>query len=56
MSGGIRPGILRASGISEGGKTSCALSFARNFQDTVENGMVVYIKSEGRLSQEMVCL
>ena len=54
MSGGIRPGILRASGVSEGGKTSCALSFARNFQDTVENGMVVYIKSEGRLSAEMV--
>ena len=54
MSGGIRPGILRASGVSEGGKTSCALSFARNFQDTVENGMVVYIKSEGRLSLEMV--
>ena len=54
MSGGIRPGILRASGVSEGGKTSCALSFARNFQNTVENGMVVYIKSEGRLSAEMI--
>ena len=54
MSGGIRPSIIRASGVSEGGKTSCALSFARNFQTTQENGMVVYIKSEGRLSPEML--
>ena len=54
MSGGIRPSIIRASGVSEGGKTSCALSFAKNFQETEENGMVVYIKSEGRLSPEMI--
>ena len=54
MSGGVRPSIIRASGVSEGGKTSCALSFARNFQQTMENGMVVYIKSEGRLSPEML--
>ena len=54
MSGGIRPSIIRASGVSEGGKTSCALSFARNFQQTMENSMVVYIKSEGRLSPEML--
>ena len=54
MSGGVRPGIIRASGVSEGGKTSCALSFARNFQSSVENGMVIYIKSEGRLSPEMI--
>ena len=26
MSGGLRPGVIRASGISEGGKTSNALS------------------------------
>jgi len=54
MSGGIRPSIIRASGVSEGGKTSCALSFAKNFQESVENSMVVYIKSEGRLSPEML--
>jgi len=54
MSGGIRPSIIRASGVSEGGKTSCALSFAKNFQETVENSMVVYIKSEGRLSPQML--
>ena len=53
MGGGIGPGIIRASGITEGGKTSCALSFAKNFQK-MDNAMVVYIKSEGRLSQEML--
>jgi len=54
MGGGIRPSIIRASGVVEGGKTSCALSFGRNFQKTVDNGMVIYIKSEGRLSPEMI--
>ena len=54
MGGGIRPSIIRASGLAEGGKTSCALSFAKNFQNTVDNGMVIYIKSEGRLSPEMI--
>ena len=54
MSGGIRPSIIRASGVAEGGKTSCALSFAKNFQSTVDNSMAVYIKSEGRLSTEMI--
>ena len=54
MGGGIRPSVIRASGVVEGGKTSCALSFARNFQKTVDNGMVIYIKSEGRLSPEMI--
>ena len=53
MGGGIKPGVIRASGVTEGGKTSCALSFARNFQK-IENSMVVYIKSEGRLSDEML--
>jgi len=32
MGGGIHPGIIRSSGITEGGKTSNALAFARNFQ------------------------
>ena len=54
MAGGLRPSIIRASGVSEGGKTSCSLSFARNFQDSVKNSMVIYVKSEGRLSQEMI--
>ncbi len=55
MGGGIHPGIIRSSGITEGGKTSNALSFARNFQLTnPDKGIVVYIKSEGRLSDEMI--
>jgi RecA/RadA recombinase len=53
MGGGIKPGVVRASGVTEGGKTSCALAFARNFQK-MDNSMVIYIKSEGRLSKEMI--
>ena len=55
MGGGIRPGIIRSSGITEGGKTSNALAFAKNFQDVhPKNGVVVYIKSEGRLSSAII--
>ena len=54
MAGGLRPSIIRASGISEGGKTSCSLAFAKNFQKSVDNSMVIYVKSEGRLSQDMI--
>lgn len=54
MSGGIAPGLIRATGVSEGGKSSCGLAFARSFQKTVPNSMVVYIKSEGRLSDDMI--
>ena len=54
MGGGIRPGIMRFCGLAEGGKTSCALAFAKNFQETVKNSFVVYIKSEGRLSKEIL--
>lgn len=55
MSGGIHPGIIRSSGITEGGKTSNALAFARNFQIAhPEKGCIIYIKSEGRLSENMV--
>ena len=53
MNGGIRPGIVRATGVSEGGKTSCALAFARNFQKE-DDHMVIYIKAEGRLSEDMI--
>jgi len=54
MGGGVHPGIIRATGVSEGGKTSCGLAFAKNFQQTVENGFVIYFKSEGRLSEQML--
>ena len=53
MGGGIKPGVIRATGVTEGGKTSCALSFARNFQK-IENSQVIYIKAEGRLSDDMI--
>ena len=53
MGGGIGPGIIRASGITEGGKTSCALAFAKNFQK-MDDSMVIYFKSEGRLTHDML--
>ena len=53
MGGGIKPGVVRASGVTEGGKTSCGLSFARNFQK-MDNSMVIYIKAEGRLSNDLI--
>lgn len=55
LGGGFPAGVHRFTGVNEGGKTSCALSVARNFQDHFgDQGMVVYIKSEGRLSPEMI--
>ena len=53
MGGGIRPGVVRASGVTEGGKTSCGLAFARNFQK-MDNSMVIYVKAEGRLSEDII--
>lgn len=52
MGGGLRPGVLRFTGVTEGGKTNCALSFARNFLNTVDNSYVIYFRAEGRLSEE----
>ena len=54
MGGGISPGITRMSGASGAGKTSCALSFAKSFQDNIKDSKVVYFRSEGRLSKEML--
>jgi len=53
MGGGIKPGVVRASGVTEGGKTSCGLAFAKNFQK-MDNSMVIYIKAEGRLSDSLI--
>jgi RecA/RadA recombinase len=53
MGGGIKPGVVRATGVTEGGKTSCGLSFARNFQK-MEKSMVIYVKAEGRLSDDLI--
>ncbi len=53
LGGGIRPGIVRMCGVTEGGKTSCSLAFARNFQK-LENSMVIYIQAERTVSEEIL--
>ena len=52
--GGLRPGVHRFVGFTEGGKTSAALEVMRNFLNTVKGGKGFYIKAEGRLSDEMM--
>jgi RecA/RadA recombinase len=54
MGGGLNPGINVFSGVAGGGKTSCALTFAANFQKEYENAFVVYIKAEGRISDRII--
>ena len=55
LGGGLPAGAHRFTGVNEGGKTSCALAVGKNFQEYFgKNGMVVIIKSEGRLSSEML--
>lgn len=50
MIGLLPPCLFRLYGASGGGKTSCALSYLRNFLSTVPNSKGVYFKSEGRFS------
>lgn len=52
-SGGLIPGVHRFCGVTEGGKTSCALTYMKNFLKTVPNSRGVIIKAEGRLTPEM---
>ena len=55
LNGGFTPGAHRFTGVNEGGKTSCALTVAKHFQDHFKGGgMVVYVKSEGRLPPELL--
>ena len=55
LGGGFPAGAHRFTGVNEGGKTSCALTVAKNFQSHFgKNGMVVIVKSEGRLSKEIL--
>lgn len=55
LGGGFPAGVHRFTGINEGGKTSCAMTVAKNFQDKFkDDGMVIYVKSEGRLSPELI--
>lgn len=53
LGGGIRPSILRMSGVSGGGKTSASLSIMNNFLKEKKGRKGVYIKAEGRLSKEI---
>jgi RecA/RadA recombinase len=55
LGGGLPAGVHRFTGVNEGGKTSCALAVAKRFQEHFgDNGMVVYVKSEGRLGPEII--
>jgi RecA/RadA recombinase len=54
LGGGIHPSILRFSGVSGGGKTSCALSMMKNFLSESKNRKGFYIKAEGRLSKQII--
>lgn len=53
LGGGLGPGLHRFCGMNEGGKTSSALSFMKNFLDNIPKSKGFYIKAEGRLSKEM---
>jgi RecA/RadA recombinase len=55
LDGGLPAGVHRFTGPIEGGKTSCSLAVAKNFQDHFgKAGMVVYVRSEGRLDPRMI--
>ena len=55
VGGGFPCGIHRFQGPSESGKTSCALSIAKNFQEYFgDKAMVIFVKAEGRLSPEVL--
>jgi RecA/RadA recombinase len=53
IGGGLGVGVHRLVGPPGAGKSSEALEIARNFLATVPNSRVVYVKSEGRLSDNM---
>ena len=54
LGGGLGPGLHRFVGMNEGGKTSSALSFMKNFLEKIPKGKGFYIKAEGRLSNDMM--
>ena len=54
LDGGLGTGLHRFVGMNEGGKTSCALQFLKNFLDVEnDNRKGFYIKAEGRLGEEI---
>lgn len=52
MDGGVTPGAHRALGVTTGGKTSCTLDLMYHFLQKGKGHRGLYVKSEGRLSQE----
>ena len=55
LGGGLGTGLHRFVGMNEGGKTSCALQFMKNFLDAEGGDRKGFlIKAEGRLSPEMI--
>lgn len=53
LGGGLGPGLHRFIGCNESGKSSCSLSFMNNFLKKLPKAKGVYIKAEGRLSEEI---
>lgn len=51
--GGFSPGLVRCVGVSSSGKTSFSFGVVKEFFKTVENSRCVYIKAEGRLSDDI---
>lgn len=54
LDGGFRCGMSRFIGEPEHGKTAQALTWAKYWQDTIENGFVLYINAEGRITEELL--
>jgi len=54
VGGGLHPSILRFSGVSGGGKTSCSLSIMNSFLISGKKRKGLYIKAEGRLSKSVI--
>ena len=53
MDGGLTPGAHRSVGITSGGKTSFTLDLMYHFLQNVKGHRGVYIKAEGRLSENV---
>ena len=54
LNGGLTPGLCRFTGPPESGKTSAMFEIGRNFLALGKNRKVLYVKAEGRLSEEMM--
>lgn len=54
MGGGLGCGLQRFTGCNEGGKTNEALQVMLNMMNSVEASKALYIKAEGRLSNDVM--